>query len=95
MRVWFWFLWCIDAIIAAIALYFFFSLAAGDRIRSFNLLPWLLILAALAAIVVGSIWLRSIGQRALAIVLLLLLAIPGVLFALFFLILLLSHPDFH
>jgi len=95
VRVWFWFLWCIDDIIAAIAVYFFFSLAAGDRIRSFNLLPWLLILAALAAIVVGSIWLRSIGQRALAIVLLLLLAIPGVLFALFFLILLLSHPDFH
>ena len=84
VKFWFWFLWCIDALIAAIALYFFFSLAAGDRIRSFNIVPWLLILAALAAVVGGSVWLRSIGQRALAIALLLLLAIPGALFVLFF-----------
>src|SRR5205814_2391520 len=95
VKFWFWFLWSIDAVIAAVALYFFFSLAAGDRIRSFNILPWLLILAALAAVVGGSIWLRSIGQRALAIVLFLLLAIPGALFALFFLVLLLTHPNFH
>ena len=95
MKFWFWFLWSIDAAIAAIALYFFFSLAAGDRIRSFNILPWLLMLAALAAVVGGSIWLRSIGQRPLAIVLLLLLAIPGAVFVLFFLVLLLAHPNFH
>ena len=95
MKFWFWFLWSIDAVIAAIALYFFFSLAADERIRSFNILPWLLILAGLAAVVGGSIWLRSIGQRALGIALLLLLAIPGALFALFFLVLLLTHPNFH
>jgi len=95
VKFWFWFLWSIDAAIAAIALYFFFSLAAGDRIRSFNILPWLLMLAALAAVVGGSIWLRSIGQRPLAIVLLLLLAIPGALLVLFFLVLLLAHPNCH
>jgi len=95
MKFWFWFLWSINAFIAAVALYFFFSLAAGDRIRPFNILPWLMILAALAAVVGGSIWLRSIGRRTLAIVLLLLLAIPGALFALFFLVLLLTHPNFH
>jgi hypothetical protein len=95
VKFWFWFLWSIDAAIAAIALYFFFSLAAGGRVGSFNILPWFAILAALAAVVGGSVWLRSVGQHAVAIVLLLLLAIPGALFALFFLLLLILHPNFH
>ena len=95
MKVWFWFLWSIDAVIAAVALYFFFSLAAGGRVGSFNILPWVAILAALAAVVGGSVWLRSAGQHALAIILLLLLAIPGVLFVLFFLLILILHPNFH
>ena len=95
MRCWFWFLWSIDAVIAAVGLYFFFSLGAHGRVGSFNILPWLAILAALAAVVGGSAWLRSAGQHAVAIVLLLLLAIPGALFVLFFLLLLILHPNFH
>lgn len=95
MKFWFWFLWSIDAVIAAVALYFFFSLAAGSRVGSFNILPWLAILAALAIVVGGSIWLRSAGQHALAIILLLLLAIPGALFALFLLLILILQPNFH
>jgi hypothetical protein len=95
VKFWFWFLWSTDAAIAAVALYFFFSLGAHGRVGSFNILPWLVILAALAAVVGGSIWLRSAGQHALGIVLLLLLAIPGVLFVLFFLLLVIIHPNFH
>ena len=95
MKFWFWVLWAIDAVIAAVALYFFFSLAAGGRVGSFNILPWLAILAALAVVIGGSVWLRSVGQRAVAIILLLLLAIPGALFILFFLLLLILHPNFH
>ena len=95
VKFWFWFLWAIDAVIAGIALYFFFSLAAGGRVGSFNILPWLIILTALAAVAGGSVWLRSAGQHAVAIVLLLLLAIPGALFVLFFLLLLILHPNFH
>lgn len=94
MKFWFWFLWSIDAVIAAVALYFFFSLSAGGRVGSFNILPWLAILAVLATVVGGSVWLRSAGQHAVAIVLLLLLAIPGALFVLFFLLVLIIHPDF-
>jgi hypothetical protein len=75
--------------------YFFFSLAAGGRVGSFNILPWLAILAALAAVVGGSLWLRSAGQHAVGIVLLLLLAIPGALFVLFFLLLVILQPNFH
>lgn len=95
MKFWFWFLWAIDAVIAAVALYFFFSLAAGGRVGSFNILPWLAILVALAVVVGGSVWLRSIGQHVVAIVLLLFLAIPGAVFVLFFLLLLILHPNFH
>jgi len=94
VKFWFWFLWSIDAVIAAVALYFFFSLSAGGRVGSFNILPWLAILAVLATVVGGSVWLRSAGQHAVAIVLLLLLAIPGALFVLFFLLVLIIHPDF-
>ena len=94
MKFWFWFLWAIDAFIAAVVLYFFFSLAGHGRIASFNILPWLVILAILGAVVGGSVWLRSAGQRGLALVLLLLLAIPGAIYVLFFLLLLILHPNF-
>jgi hypothetical protein len=94
VKFWFWFLWAIDAVIAAVALYFFFSLSAGGRVGSFNILPWLAILAVLATVVGGSVWLRSAGQHAVAIILLLLLAIPGALFVLLFLLVLIIHPDF-
>ena len=56
VKFWFWFLWSIDAVIAAVALYFFFSLAADDRIRSFNILPWLLILVGQALYVAGDFY---------------------------------------
>jgi hypothetical protein len=95
MKLWFWFLWSIDAVIAAVALYFFFSLAAGGRVGLFNILPWLAILGVLATVVGGSVWLRSAGHHALALILLLLLAIPGTLFALFLLLILILQPNFH
>jgi hypothetical protein len=95
VKVWFWLLWCIDAVVAAVALYFFFSLAAGGRVGSFNILPWLAILAALAGVLGGSGWLRSISQHVVAIVLLLGLAIPAALCMLLFLLLLILHPNFH
>jgi hypothetical protein len=94
VKFWFWFLWSIDAVIAVVALYFFFSLGAHRRVASFNIPPWFFILAALAAVVGGSVWLRSVGRRALAITLLLLLAIPTALFVLFFLLILIIQPDF-
>jgi hypothetical protein len=73
----------------------FFSLAASERVGSFNILPWLAILAPLAAVVGGSVWLRSVGQHVVAIVLLLGLAIPAALCLLLFLLLLILHPNFH
>ena len=95
VKFWFWFLRTIDALVAAVALYLFFSLAAGGRVGSFNILPWSAILAALAAVMGGSVWLRSAGQHVVAIVLLLGLAIPATLVGLFFVLLLILHPNFH
>jgi hypothetical protein len=37
VKFWFWFLWAMDAVMPAVALHFFFSLAAGGRIGSFNI----------------------------------------------------------
>jgi hypothetical protein len=52
-------------------------------------------MAALAAVVGGSVWLRSVEQHVVAIVLLLALAIPAALCMFFFLLLLILHPNFH
>jgi hypothetical protein len=94
VKVWFWLLWCIDVVIAAVGLYFFVSLAADGNVGSFNILPWLAILAALAAVVGGSVWLRSVGHHAVAIVVLLALAVPGALTVLLLLLVLVLQPDF-
>jgi len=88
----FWFLWGIDALIAALVLYFFFLGIADGSVSAFNIGLWLAILAALAGVVGGSLWLRSAGKRGLATVVLLILAVPGLLFALFFIVLLITNP---
>ena len=94
MKFWFWFLWAIDGVIAAVALYFFFSClpeAESDHstfCRGWSFLP------------LSQLWLEAAfgcaraGQHALAIILLLLLAIPGALYALFLLVILILQPDF-
>jgi hypothetical protein len=88
----FWFLWGIDALIAAVILYFFLVGLADRSVSMFNVGPWIAILAALAGVLGGSLWLRSAGRQGLAAVVLLILAVPGILFALFFIILLITNP---
>ena len=94
MKFWFWFLWAIDGVIAAVALYFFFSClpeAESDHstfCRGWSFLP------------LSQLWLEAAfgcaraGQHALDIVLLLLLAILGALFVVLFVLVLIIHPDF-
>jgi hypothetical protein len=88
----FWLLWAIDAVIASTALYFFVAGLADGSVSSFNMGLWITVLVALAAVFGGSLWLKSMGRRGLAVILLLILAAPGVIFALFFLILIVSGP---
>ena len=88
----FWILWGIDAIVGAIAVAFFFIGIADGSVSSFNIALWLVILAALAAVLGGSFALHRAGKKAPAIVVAALLAVPGILAALFLLLVLVTNP---
>ena len=89
--IWFWLLWSINALIAGIVLFFFFWGLNDGSVSSFNMLLWLGLLAGVGLVVGGSLLLRAIGQPIIAIVLLLILALPGLMLGLFFLVLITSH----
>ena len=86
----FWLLWGFDALIALVVLYFFFTGLFDGSVSSFNMGVWLIILLGLTGIMGGSLCLFSAGRSGIATIVLLLLAIPGVLFALFLLILIIT-----
>jgi hypothetical protein len=88
----FWLLWGFDALIALVVLYFFFIGLADGSVSSFNIGLWLLILLAVGGVVLGSLWLRSLGHNGAAKSVLSILAVPGLLLLLFFLSLLILHP---
>lgn len=86
----FWILWAIDAVVALIALYYFFIGLQDGSVASFNMTMWLGMLIALAAVLGGGLLLKSIGKLALAKILLSVLAIPALLFGLFMLVVIMS-----
>ena len=88
----FWLPWTIDAVVAGIVLFFFFWGLADGTVSSFNAGIWTVLLAALAVVVGGSLWLKVTGRRALGITLALVLAVPGLLVGLFFLALIIANP---
>jgi hypothetical protein len=88
----FWLLWGFDVLIALVVLYFFFIGLADGSVSSFNMGLWLLILLAVGGVVLGSVWLRSAGHRGIAKGVLLILAMPGLVFLLFFLSVLILNP---
>lgn len=88
----FWILWGIDSLVALIAVYFFIAGLGDGSVSSFNGTLWFGLLIGLAALLGGSWWLKSSGKLAVAKGLLSVVAIPAVLFFLFFLIVILSKP---
>lgn len=88
-------LFAIDAILGAIVVYFFFTGLADGSVSSFNMTLWLGILAGLALILVGGLWLNNNGHTAAANVLLFTLAIPGAFYAIFILSVLILQPNWH
>ena len=86
----FWIFWCIDAIVALIALYFFFIGLADGSVSSFNIVLWLVLLVVLATVLFGTLALRAAGNLTLAKILTGLLAVPALLFLLFFIVVIAS-----
>jgi hypothetical protein len=82
----------IDILIAAVVLYFFAAGVADGSISSFNIYLWMEILACVAAVMIGGLMLKAYGRNHLANVVLMIMALPGVGYVLFFLVLIISHP---
>jgi hypothetical protein len=65
----------------------------GDgTVSARNIGLWLLILAGVAAVVGGGLRLRSKGRQRLGLALLMVLAVPGFLYVLFLLVVLIGRP---
>lgn len=88
----FWIPWGIDVLIAAIAVFFFLWGLADGSVSSFNIGIWTILLGALAALVAGTLWLKSNGRPGVATVLAWVLAAPGLLVGVFFFVLIVSNP---
>ena len=88
----YWIPLAVDAVIAAIAVFFFLWGLADGTVSPRNIGLWVVILGGLAAVIGGSLWLKSGGKPGVAAVLAWLLAVPGLLVGLFFLILIVGNP---
>jgi hypothetical protein len=82
----FWILLGIDIVAAAILVFFFFIGLADGSVSSFNIGLWLAILAGVAAIFAVGFALRRSARRAMANLVLAVLAFPATLFGLFLLV---------
>jgi hypothetical protein len=85
-------LWGVDAVVFVLFFCFFFIGLADGSVSSFNMGLWLFVLATIAALLWGSHALRIASRETLAATLLGILAVPGVLFGLFILAVLILNP---
>jgi len=88
----FWALWGVDAVVAAIFAYFFVIGLADGTVNSFNMALWLIILTTITALLWGGYALHNHGREWLAAGLLSILAVPGLLFGLYFLVVFIMNP---
>ncbi len=79
----FWILWGFDALICVIVVIFFLIGLADGSVSSFNSGIWFAILSALVVIIAGGLCLKMVGWTGFATALLLVLAVPGVLYGVF------------
>lgn len=88
----FWVLWGIDAVISLVVLYFFIIGLVDGSVSSFNMGLWVMILLGIGAIMLGSLWLKSNDYLRIAKIVLAILAVPGLLYALFMLMIIITKP---
>ena len=82
----------VDAIVAAILLYFFVTGIEDGSVSSFNILFWLVMLGGIALIIGGALALRAKGRKMAANLLLAVPAVPSLLFGMFLLLAVLLQP---
>lgn len=82
----------IDTLAAAVVVFFFIWGVADGTVSAFNIVIWLVLLGGVAAVLGGGWQLHTAGQRRIANGVLLILAIPATLLALFFLSLIILQP---
>jgi hypothetical protein len=85
--IFFWIFWAVDCLVALVILYFFFIGLADGSVSSFNMGLWLLILAVLAGVLIGGFQLMKHGHLLAAKLVLCILAVPGLLYGIFVLLL--------
>jgi hypothetical protein len=82
----------IDLLVALVVLYFFVIGLADGSVSSFNMNLWLGLLAVVAGSIGGGWLLDANGRRGAAIAVLLILALPGILYGLFVLLVIIAQP---
>jgi hypothetical protein len=80
------------ALAAAVVVYFFLVGLGDGSVSSFNAGLWLGVLVGVAGVLVAGTWLRARGHTAAALAVLGILVVPGLLYALFLLLILLTNP---
>jgi hypothetical protein len=91
----FWILWGFDCLISLVVLYFFFIGLLDGTVSSYNMVGWTWLLLGLAAVMLGSLWLKSIKWLTISKILLFILAIPGILYILYILMIVIFKPRFN
>lgn len=76
----------LDLVVAAIVVFFFMTGVADGSVSDFNAGLWIVILLAVGAVFAGGLALRRAGWPKLANTVLAILAVPALLYALFFLV---------
>lgn len=82
----------LDGVVAAVIVYFFMLGLIDGSVSSFNARLWMTILAGVLIVVGGGVALHRARRTVLASLLLMVLAVPGGLYALFVPMLLITNP---
>ena len=88
-------LFAIDALVALVVLYFFVAGLGDGSVSSFNGGLWAGLLLTIAVVLGGGFALNTNGYRRSARAVLAILAVPGLLYAAFILLIVVTQPNWH
>jgi hypothetical protein len=91
----FWILWTFCGLMSLVPVYFFFVGLKDGSITARNIGLWAIILMVVAAVLGGSVWLKSHNELSLAKILLIIAAVPGILVLIYFLIVITSKTKWN